>query len=140
MAGEFQRAFLQPDLPVGEKISLKCTYLPFSEDSVSGDYYDFYELEHNRYIVLIGDVADRGMKAALVTPFLKSMVYENYIITRENKSLSPGLFLKWLNNRICFFLSKNPELYISFTAICIDLNRNVIMAASAGSPPRLSCP
>ena len=135
MAGEFQKAFLHTEPPIGEKISFNSTYLPFSENGVSGDYYDFYELPHNRYVVLIGDVADKGMKAALVTPVIKSMVYEDYIIHRENHPFSPGLFLKWLNNRICYFLSKNPELYISFSAAFIDLNRNVVITANAGHPP-----
>lgn len=136
MAGEFQKAFLKPVLPPeGDRISFKYSYLPFSEDFVSGDYFDFNERKDKRYVILLGDVANRGMKAALVTPFLKSLVYEHYIMIRDIQPFSPGLFLKWLNNRICFLLSKNPELYISFTAICVDMNRNVIITANAGSPP-----
>ncbi len=42
---------------------------------VGGDFYDLFELEHGRYCVLIGDVAGKGLGAAVLTSLVKSSVH-----------------------------------------------------------------
>jgi sigma-B regulation protein RsbU (phosphoserine phosphatase) len=52
-----------PDLPGYEFFAY---YSP--AQSVGGDYYDFITLPHGRIAVVLGDVAGKGVAAALLMP------------------------------------------------------------------------
>ena len=135
LAADFQRSFLHIPSVDSANVKVDITYLPYSNTGVSGDYYDFYELDDKHCVILIGDVADKGMKAAFMTSVIKSIVYPEYISRAENSPFSPSHFLSWLNNRMCGFLEKYPDIFISFTAVLLDLEKNVMKIANAGHTP-----
>ncbi|MFO7777931.1 MAG: SpoIIE family protein phosphatase, partial [Nitriliruptoraceae bacterium] len=78
-AGELQQKLLEVELPWRSAISMNVVYRPLPWLSCGGDYYDVIPFRDDSVIVLIGDVAGHGVKAAFVTAMLKSMIYRGFI-------------------------------------------------------------
>jgi phosphoserine phosphatase RsbU/P len=131
-AGEMQRALLKPSLTSTEGIEFRTSYRPLTGLYCSGDYYDVLGMGTGRFLILIGDVAGHGVKAAFVTGILKAVIYPEYVATSGGKSFSPAAFLSWLNTRMNFELRKNAGLIITFFAGLIDLQSGTFIYANAG--------
>ena len=71
-AGEMQKAILKPSLPRCEGVEFRASYRPVPALYCGGDYYDVICLSTDRYLLLVGDVAGHGVRAALVTSILKA--------------------------------------------------------------------
>ena len=67
VADALQAAFLPPTLPRVPGLSFDAVYRPGMLDaSIGGDWYDAFQLSDGRIVLSIGDVAGRGLKAAVV--------------------------------------------------------------------------
>jgi sigma-B regulation protein RsbU (phosphoserine phosphatase) len=64
-----QQQHMLPDLPKVPGFDFEVLYRPMS--TVSGDFYDFFEVSKNEIGVAIGDVSGHGMEAALVMSMVK---------------------------------------------------------------------
>lgn len=131
-AGEFQRSILKPSLPSTEGLEFRTSYRPVPGLYCGGDYYDVIFLGSDRYLVLIGDVAGHGVKAAFVTGIMKAVIYPEYIRAVIGKDFSPGAFLSWLNERMSFEFRSSSDMIITFFAGVLDMKRNRFIYANAG--------
>ena len=131
-AGEMQKAMLRPTLQSTEGIELRVSYQPVPGLYCGGDYYDVVNLPGERYLILLGDVAGHGVKAAFITGILKAVIYPEYIRTVGNRPFSPGAFLGWLNERMTFELRQTSDLLISFFAGVLDRQAMTFSYANAG--------
>jgi sigma-B regulation protein RsbU (phosphoserine phosphatase) len=127
-----QRALLKPRLVSSEGVEFRMSYRPLTGLYCGGDYYDVVEMGSRRYLILLGDVAGHGVKAAFVTGILKAIIYPEYLQAARNKSFSPSAFLAWLNERMNFELRKSSGLIITFFAGLIDVQAGTITYANAG--------
>ncbi len=98
---------------------------PASE--VGGDFYDIVKLDDRRVFVSLGDVAGKGIPAALLMSnaqaVLRSQLVKGSEIELEGIADS-------LNNLICQFSS--PEQYITVVFGLLDSERNVFRFINAG--------
>jgi sigma-B regulation protein RsbU (phosphoserine phosphatase) len=133
-AGDLQKAILQPKLPHSGLVELRVSYHPLKNLYCGGDYYDVIALAKDRYLLLIGDVAGHGVRAAFITVMLKAIIYPEYIAPRTTRDFSPAAFLGWLNNRMDFELRQTEGLVISFFAAVLDLGTRKLRYANAGQP------
>lgn len=131
-AGEMQKAILKPNLPNSEGVEFRASYRPLPGLYCGGDYYDVIFLGPDRYLLLIGDVAGHGVKAAFVTGILKAVIYPEYIRSVIGKEFSPGAFLSWLNDRMTFEFRSTSSMIITFFAGLIDLKSMNFKYANAG--------
>jgi len=131
-AGEMQRALLKPKLTSSEGVEFRTSYRPVTGLYCGGDYYDVVEMGPKRYLVLLGDVAGHGVKAAFVTGILKAVIYPEYLQSVRNKSFSPAAFLTWLNDRMNFELRKSSGIIVTFFAGLIDIQAGTLTYANAG--------
>jgi sigma-B regulation protein RsbU (phosphoserine phosphatase) len=131
-AGEMQKAMLRPTLQSTEGIELRVSYQPVPGLFCGGDYYDVVNLPGDRYLILLGDVAGHGVKAAFITGILKAVIYPEYIRTVGTRLFSPGAFLGWLNERMTFELRQTSDLLISFFAGVLDRQTMTLTYANAG--------
>jgi phosphoserine phosphatase RsbU/P len=131
-AGEMQRALLKPRLVSSEGVEFRTSYRPLTGLYCGGDYYDVIEMGGLRYLVLLGDVAGHGVKAAFVTGIMKAVIFSEYIQGMRSKSFSPAAFLSWLNERMNFELRKNSGLIITMFACVLDAQSGAIVYANAG--------
>jgi serine phosphatase RsbU (regulator of sigma subunit) len=72
LAREIQRAFLPHQLPILPGWDLEARWRTARE--VGGDFYDVFELPGDRLGLVIADVADKGMPAALFMTLIRTLV------------------------------------------------------------------
>jgi phosphoserine phosphatase RsbU/P len=131
-AGEMQKAMLRPNLPSSTGVEFRASYRPVPGLYCGGDYYDAIALSATRYLLLIGDVAGHGARAAIVTGILKAVIYPEYVRGAIGKEFSPGAFLSWLNTRMNFELRSSSGLIITFFAAVLDIETGLLKYANAG--------
>jgi len=71
-AKQIQQSMLPLELPDTEDISV-AAYSTISNE-VGGDFYDFFELEENKYGVLIGDASGKGLSAAMIISQIQAII------------------------------------------------------------------
>jgi PAS domain S-box-containing protein len=68
IAHTLQRALLPDSLPEIPGVELAARYSPAGQlNDVGGDFYDAFDYEHDRWMLVIGDVCGKGARAAGVT-------------------------------------------------------------------------
>lgn len=64
VASEMQRMLFPADLPTNKRMDISARFKPRHE--VGGDYYDFFALNDDEYIICIADVSGKGVSAAML--------------------------------------------------------------------------
>jgi serine phosphatase RsbU (regulator of sigma subunit) len=93
---------------------------------VGGDFYDFLQLEKNKYLFTIGDVSGKGASAAFYMAQFISLLRYSVQFTKKPEEIAERL------NR--YFLSYVSDRQIFITAIIgiLDLQRNKLILIRAG--------
>ncbi len=123
MARRIQESMLPREIPDMLDWSLVPHWQPAR--AVSGDFYDFIPLPGDRLALVVGDVTDKGVPAALLMAVTRSMLRSAAIDSR-----SPGELLERVNNLLC------PDMPESMFVTChiafIDLRTGDMEYANAG--------
>ncbi|HEX6479121.1 MAG TPA: GAF domain-containing SpoIIE family protein phosphatase [Ktedonobacteraceae bacterium] len=112
-AQDIQQTFLPKEVPALPGWQLIPYYQPARE--VGGDFYDFLPFEDGRLGLVIGDVTDKGIPAALVMTATRTMLR-----TAAQEKASPGEVLARVNDLLyeeipakmfvtCFYAILDPE-------------------------------
>lgn len=131
-AGEMQKAILKPNIVKSEGVEFRTSYRPVPGLYCGGDYYDVIFLGADRYLLLIGDVAGHGVKAAFITGILKAIIYPEYVRGLYGKVFSPSAFLSWLNERMNFEFRSTSSMLVTFFAGVLDVKAKTLSYANAG--------
>lgn len=99
LARQVQESFLPQSLPEVEGYEFAATYKAALD--VGGDFYDLIPLSGGRIGIVVGDVAGKGMPAALLMARMSSDA-RFYALNETN----PGDVLRRVNDRLC---AMNPE-------------------------------
>ena len=94
VATTIQQNFLPRDLPELPGWDVSAYYRPARE--VGGDFYDFIELPEDRIGIVIGDVTDKGVPAAMVMAATRSVLRAS-----AQRVVSPGEVLGRVNDLMC---------------------------------------
>lgn len=108
-----QQTLLPKELPDLPNWQLTTYYQPAR--AVGGDFYDFIPYEDGRLGIVVGDVTDKGIPAALVMATTRSILR-----SAAQEELSPGLVLEKANDLLfpdiparmfvtCFYAILDPE-------------------------------
>jgi serine phosphatase RsbU (regulator of sigma subunit) len=104
----------------------------FSEaaDQVGGDYYDIYQINSHKFIIIIGDVSGKGTSAAFNMSQMKGVFH-----SLAQLDLSPDQFLAYANSALGRCLEKTSFITASF--FVVDTQKATIEFARAGHCPTL---
>ena len=91
LARKIQEDILPRELPQPEKYDLGARMTPARE--VGGDFFDFIRLSEHRIGVLIGDVSDKGVPAAIFMALTRSLIH-----AEARRSTSPETVLRRVNS------------------------------------------
>lgn len=128
LAREVQRSLL----PRRREASFPLLGINLSAREVSGDFFDFFELDDGRIAFSIGDVSGKGMNAALL------MVRATSLLRWIGKyGLDPGDWLSRVNNELCSSVSQG--MFVCALAGYYDPESDQVNWANAGFPPPLLC-
>lgn len=128
LARRVQKSFLPKTFPTVPGYEFFAQYE--SAQEVGGDYYDFIPLPNNRLGVMIGDVAGKGVPAALLMAKVSS---DARFCTLTEPSL--GVAIGKLND-----LMQEAGLldrFVTFGGCILDLGQHTVTVANAGHQPPL---
>ena len=92
---------------------------------VGGDFYNFFLLDDDHLVILIGDVSGKGIPGALF------MMMSNIILTeRINIGGTPAEILYHVNNSICE--QNEMDMFVTLWLGIIELPTGRVIAANAG--------
>ncbi|UKN03015.1 PP2C family protein-serine/threonine phosphatase [Paracrocinitomix mangrovi] len=106
IASEMQRLLFPDHLPSNDKIDISAKYLSHSQ--VSGDYYDYIQINKDEFIICIADVSGKGIAAAMLMANFQATVRTLY--TYKRFSLED--LVHELNTK--FFDSAKGEKFVTF--------------------------
>jgi serine phosphatase RsbU (regulator of sigma subunit)/anti-sigma regulatory factor (Ser/Thr protein kinase) len=95
-----QQNFLPRHVPEMAGWGVAAEYRPARE--VGGDFYDFIELPDGRLGIVIGDVTDKGIPAALVMAATRSVLRAS-----AQRLIEPGAVLHRVNEHLCPDIPEN---------------------------------
>ncbi|MCW3007782.1 MAG: SpoIIE family protein phosphatase [Solirubrobacterales bacterium] len=128
IAQGLQNALLPERLPAVAGLRLAARYLPGGAGAeVGGDWYDALTLPDGRLVLVMGDVAGRGVLAAAAMGQLRSAL-RAYAL----EDIGPGEVLTRLNR---FQLLLDPEAMATVVLLELDPRDGSIRYANAGHPP-----
>ena len=121
-----QRSLLPGRLPRLPGVDFAARYIPGEEGGVGGDWYDVFLLPSEALCVVMGDVAGRGLRAAVVMGRLRSTVRSYALIADE-----PAEILTLVDRKLRHF--ERGEMATVLLAI-FDPALTHVTISSAGHP------
>jgi serine phosphatase RsbU (regulator of sigma subunit)/anti-sigma regulatory factor (Ser/Thr protein kinase) len=118
-----QQTLLPRDLPTLPGWQIDTYYQPAR--AVGGDFYDFLEFDDGRLGVLIGDVTDKGVPAALVMATTRSILRST-----AHSELTPGAVLERTNDLLHPDIP--PKMFVTCLYAILDPDTGRLCYANAG--------
>jgi serine phosphatase RsbU (regulator of sigma subunit) len=126
LARDIQRTFLPHEVPHLPGWELHTYWQPARE--VAGDFYDYFQLDSHRLGLLIADVADKGMPAALFMTLVRTLIRAVVqqladpadVLARVNELLAPDA---------------DQGMFVTLFYAVMDLEIGEIAYANAGHNP-----
>lgn len=118
-----QQTLLPKKLPDISGWTIDAFYRPAR--AVGGDFYDFIPLEDGRLGVVIGDVTDKGVPAALVMATCRSMLRAAAL-----RHVDPGVVLAEVNDSLVPEIP--PAMFVTCLYAIIDTDTGETVFANAG--------
>ena len=123
VARVIQQTLLPNTLPKLPGYDVAAYYQPARE--VGGDFYDFLELEDGRLGLVVGDVTDKGIPAALVMATTRAMLR-----TAAQRLFSPGDVLRRANETLVTDIP--PNMFITCLYAILEPESGRLHYANAG--------
>lgn len=128
LAREIQQAFLPQSVPELDGWDLRVFWRTARE--VGGDFYDFFELPDGRMGLVIADVADKGMPAALFMTLVRTLVRATAL--QANR---PEQVLERVNDLL---VPDAPQgMFVTLAYAVLNLETGELEYANAGHNPPL---
>jgi sigma-B regulation protein RsbU (phosphoserine phosphatase) len=128
VAADIQMSILPDVLPSHEKFDFGGRILPARQ--VGGDFYDVFDLGDDKFGILIGDVADKGVPSAIFMARAHAL-----IIAEADGAVSPGDVLRMANKHITR-LEKSTQFVTALYGV-LDTKTGEFAYARAGHEPPL---
>jgi serine phosphatase RsbU (regulator of sigma subunit) len=118
-----QQQFLPKALPDLPTWNLAAFYRPAR--TVGGDFYDFLELPDGRVFIVVGDVTDKGVPAALVMASTHALLR-----SEAPRLMSPGVILAAVNDLLCEDIP--AHMFVTCQVFVLEPETGRIEFANAG--------
>src|ERR687893_1327348 len=121
-----QQTLLPKTLPELPGYDVAAYYQPARE--VGGDFYDFLELEDGQLGLVVGDVTDKGVPAALVMATTRTMLRAS-----AQRLFSPGEVLRRANDALVTDIP--PNMFITCLYAILEPESGRLVYTNAGHDP-----
>ena len=111
-------------------VSFAVHYKPALE--VGGDYYDYFRLDEQRFVVVLGDAVGKGGAAVLAVAIIKSLVAAQCsFAAKAGIVFEPDQLLSRINEVICGPLMSSQTEMTLFCGL-VDLEKRTLRFSNAG--------
>jgi len=132
VARQVQETILPQNIHNIPGVEIGAVYYPARE--VGGDFYDILTIDKSRFIVILGDVSNKGIPAALimsaVSGIIKSIIAQNQTITVARLAAS-------LNDLLANEIIRDREMFVTLFFCKFDLEEKLLTYCNAGHLPGL---
>jgi sigma-B regulation protein RsbU (phosphoserine phosphatase) len=128
IAEEVQKALLPDKELFLPKIEFQSLYLPAYK--IGGDFYDVIPQSPEKFILVIGDVCNKGIPAALMMSAVRTILRAE---TQHGNKISELMFR--VNNLLCQEIVKQKDMFVSLFCGLFDLEKMVLTYGNAGHLP-----
>ena len=129
VASQVQTSVLPAALPVTEHFDVHAQMTPARE--IGGDFYDFFSVDEYRMGLVIADVSDKGIPAALFT-----MVSRALLKAAARNHVSPSACLHEVNQLVS--QDNDACMFVTLFYAVLDLRDGNLLYCNGGhNPPRL---
>jgi phosphoserine phosphatase RsbU/P len=97
---------------------------------VGGDFYDIIEVEPGKYLVVVADVSNKGIPAALIMASVQS-----YIRLAAESMTSPAQLAAKINKLLCHDVERMNSVFVTMFFGMIDMKSHRFTCANGGHPP-----
>jgi sigma-B regulation protein RsbU (phosphoserine phosphatase) len=129
VAREIQRILLPSLAPQVDNFNCAAVNIPAQQ--VSGDYFDFIQVDEKRWGVAVADVSGKGVPASLIMAMCRSVLR-----SKAPNNLSPAQVLKAVNRQL--YPDMQEDMFITMIYLIID-PAGTITLARAGHESALWC-
>lgn len=123
-----QKNILPKKYPIMEGVEFWARNIPAA--GISGDFYDFIELEKGRIGVVIGDICGKGIPAAL---FMAKTISDLRLVASIHKRLNKAM--NAINNILVE--STTMGLFVTLFYLMLDTKKKTLTYVNAGHPAPL---
>lgn len=128
IAAEIQRTIIPKKLPQFQSLAIGAYSSPAR--GVSGDYYDLIRTREDRIVGVIGDVAGKGVSAALIMVMIRSILH---LVTNTNRDMAT--VLDWVNKGIAGKI--DMDHYATLGLMAVNIVTGELEYANASHQPLL---
>lgn len=93
--------------------------------AIGGDFYDTYMIDDKHLLLVIADVSDKGIPAALFMMVTKILIYDLAV-----QGFSPSEILYEANNRLCY--NNEAEMFVTVWLGIFNTETGKMIASNAG--------
>jgi len=117
-----------PAFPHRDEFDIYAYMLPAKE--VGGDFYDFFLIDENKLAVVIADVSDKGVPAALFMVIAKTLIKNN-----AQYGKSPQEVFETVNDMLCE--NNDADMFVTAFMGIFDISNGSFTYVNAGHNPPL---
>jgi sigma-B regulation protein RsbU (phosphoserine phosphatase) len=129
VAREIQRILLPSSAPQVE--GFNCAALNIPAQEVSGDYFDFIQVDEHRWGVAVADVSGKGVPASLIMAMCRSVLR-----SKAPGNTSPAQVLREVNRQL--YPDIREDMFITMLYLIMDKSGSITLAR-AGHEAALWC-
>jgi PAS domain S-box-containing protein len=128
VAGTLQAAFLPPALPHSSDVAFDAIYAAGTRDlTIGGDWYDAFACSEGAIAITIGDVAGRGLEAAVPMGKMRQTFRALGVVEND-----PA---RWLVAADSVLRREHPDVFVTAFIAVYDPRTHTLRYANAGHPP-----
>jgi sigma-B regulation protein RsbU (phosphoserine phosphatase) len=131
IAKEVQEQLYPRTVPSVEGLEIRAMLNPAR--SVSGDYYDYQKLDEHHVAIAIGDVAGKGISAALLMANVQSAMRSQLRSIQEGEEISTAAIVSRINKHLQ--ANTSSEKYATFFFSIYDCRTRELVSTNAGHLP-----
>ncbi|HVP06280.1 MAG TPA: GAF domain-containing SpoIIE family protein phosphatase, partial [Candidatus Acidoferrum sp.] len=132
IARQIQETILPQDLQKIHGAEIGAIYFPARE--VGGDFYDIVKVSDDNFIVVLGDVSNKGVPAALVMSAASGIIKS---IIKAQPDISVANLAASLNDILASEIIKDREMFVTLFFGRFDLAGKTLTFSNAGHLPGL---
>jgi sigma-B regulation protein RsbU (phosphoserine phosphatase) len=130
LAKEVQNALLPTNEFDFEGAGISHIYYPAGQ--VGGDYYDIIPISPKEFVLIVGDVSNKGVPAALMMTAVRSVVRNEVRSKRD-----VALIMNNINLTLCQDVMRREGMFITLFFAYINLETKEMVCSNAGHLPPL---
>jgi sigma-B regulation protein RsbU (phosphoserine phosphatase) len=132
IARQVQKTILPPNIDNIGGVDIGAVYAPARE--VGGDFYDVVPVDGDRFLVVIGDVSNKGVPAALVMSAAAGIIKST---VRQESDISVSELASAVNELLADGIIRDHGMFVTMFFAKFDLAARVMTYCNAGHIPGL---